>query len=252
MNEPTWKYAGMVSSDWSECLSPNGPFDPISYNYPHLKSDLSAIFRDYTGNKISLADAVRRISALLGNSLTVEQMDSYLSASFRTYTGVPELIEWCLEKNILFMINTTGTQGYFQRALDLGLLPPVQVISANPLIRFPGIDDKVRFAHQVLEIEDKPRNTEAVVRRFGIEPDRVVIMGDSGGDGPHFAWGADHGAHLVGCMPKHSLESYCRSARATIHKRFGISYGPGESRRHDEEMKFDFLELRSVIQARLG
>jgi hypothetical protein len=37
------KYKAVVSSDWSECLSPNGPFDPISFNYPELSGQLSNI-----------------------------------------------------------------------------------------------------------------------------------------------------------------------------------------------------------------
>ena len=43
------KYKAMISSDWSECLSPNGPFDPIAYNYPNLTDALEQIFRQVHG-----------------------------------------------------------------------------------------------------------------------------------------------------------------------------------------------------------
>ncbi len=92
------------------------------------------------------------------------------------------------------MINTTGTQGYFQRAFAKGLLPKVPVVAANPFIRFPGEDAEVNFGHHVLETDDKAKNTAAVVAEFNISPKRVIVMGDSGGDGPHFKWGASAGA----------------------------------------------------------
>jgi hypothetical protein len=31
-------YKGMLSSDWSQCLSPNGPFDPLIFLYPEMES----------------------------------------------------------------------------------------------------------------------------------------------------------------------------------------------------------------------
>ena len=34
MSENLPQFQAMVSTDWSECLSPNGPFDPITFNYP--------------------------------------------------------------------------------------------------------------------------------------------------------------------------------------------------------------------------
>ena len=51
------KYKAIVSSDWSECLSPNGPFDPITFNFPALEDELNQIFKEYTGNLVSLAYA---------------------------------------------------------------------------------------------------------------------------------------------------------------------------------------------------
>lgn len=245
-------YHAIVSSDWSECLSPNGPFDPIAFTYPELEPELISIFRSYTGNAITLTDAVKRITELLPAPFTVEQMDRYLEASFQTYTAVPEFIEWCLSRDILFMLNTTGTQGYFQRALAKGLLPRVPVVAANPMIRFPGTCDEERFAHEVREISDKGKNTEAVMHAHGLTPDRVVVMGDSGGDGPHFMWGAAAGAFLIGSMTKDSLSTFCRRAGARIHLRFGISYGPGEKRDVAREMQVNFMELTKVIEERLG
>jgi len=242
----------MVSSDWSECLSPNGPFDPIAFTYPHLEPELASIFRSYTGNAISLTEATQRIARLLPAPFTVEQMDRYLDASFATYTGVPDLIEWCLNRDILFMLNTTGTQAYFQRVLARGLLPRVPVVAANPMISFQGSHKDECFVHEVLEITDKPKNTEAVMRAHGITTDKVIVMGDSGGDGAHFAWGAQSGAFLIGSMTKDSLNSYCQRVGAKIDLRFGASYGPGEKRDIAREMSVNFMDLTAVIEKRLG
>lgn len=245
-------YRAMVSSDWSECLSPNGPFDPIAFTYPELEPELVSIFRDYTGNAITLTHATQRIARLLPAPFMAEQMDRYLDASFATYTGVPELIDWCLERDILFMLNTTGTQGYFQRALARGLLPRVPVVAANPMIRFPGAYEKEPFVREVLEINDKGKNTEAVMRAHGLTPDKVIVMGDSGGDGPHFAWAASTGAFTIGSMTKDSLNTYCRRAGAKIHLRFGLTYGPGEKRSIAREMQVNFRDLAAVIEDRVG
>ncbi|MEJ2717521.1 MAG: hypothetical protein P8182_10335, partial [Deltaproteobacteria bacterium] len=76
-------YHAAVSSDWSECLSPNGPFDPISFTYPELESELSEIFQEYTGNRISLTQATGRIVKLLPQPITVEQMDAYHDRHFQ-------------------------------------------------------------------------------------------------------------------------------------------------------------------------
>ena len=106
-------YKAMVSSDWNECLAPCGPFDFFSLNYPQLTTQLETIFKQYTGNSISLGEAVRRIQKLLPAPITEKQMDLYLDESFATYSGVPELIKWCQSKNILFMIikNTRNFSG---------------------------------------------------------------------------------------------------------------------------------------------
>jgi phosphoglycolate phosphatase-like HAD superfamily hydrolase len=245
------KYRAAVSSDWSECLSPNGPFDPITFTYPQLKPDLDTIFREYTGNEITLTEAVKRISAMLPAALTLEQMDGYLDAEFRTYTGVPDLIEWCLSRDILFVINTTGTQGYFQRAIAKGLLPEVPLVCGNPMIRFPGASENPRFANEVREIPDKAVCTQAILRSLDLPGDRLVVMGDSGGDGPHFEWAAKEGAFLVASMCKDSLAGYCLSKGIAISAYFGLKYGPGEKRDPDREMKVDFMDLTELIERAL-
>lgn len=240
------KYKGMISSDWNECLAPCGPFDPIAFAYPELEADLSSIFRSYTSNQISLSEATRRIAGLLPKPLGEKQMDAYLDASFVTYTGVRDLIKWCKKRDILFMINTTGMQGYFQRAMAKGLLPEGIVVAANPMISYAEHGMEL---YEVREIEDKAKNTETVMRAYGISPNKVILMGDSGGDGPHFAWGASVGAHLVGSMTKPSLENFCRNKGIEINTRFGVSSSEGEKKDPKREMEVDFMGLVAVIEA---
>jgi hypothetical protein len=251
MGENVPQFQAMVSTDWSECLSPNGPFDPIAFSYPELEPDLGRVFREYTSNVISLTQATALIEKLLPEPLTQEQMDAYLEASFKTYTGVPNLIEWCARLGILFMINTTGSQGYFQRTIAKELLPQVPTISANPMIRFPQASDGQRYVHEVREIADKPRSTQAVMEALNLPPSKVLLIGDSGGDGPHFEWGASRGMFLVGSMTKHSLDTYCRSRGIAINRHFGWIYGPGEKRDPEKEMKVDFMELSRIIEVAL-
>ncbi len=239
------KYDGMISSDWNECLAPCGPFDPIAFADPELEADLSGIFRLYTGNQMSLSEATRRIGGLLPKPITEKQMDAYLEASFVTYKGVTDLILWGVKNDILFMINTTGMQGYFQRAMAKGLLPQGMVVSANPMISYPGQEMEM---YEVREIRDKAKNTETVMRLHGIPPNRVILIGDSGGDGPHFEWGASAGAHLIGSMPKPSLESYCRKKGTNINTRFGVNYSEGEKKDLGREMEVDFMGLVPVIE----
>jgi len=244
-------YRALVSSDWSECLSPNGPFDPIAFTYPHLAPDLTRVFKEYTGNRISLPEAYTTITRLLPGPLTVEHMDAYLDRAFRTYAGVPELVKWCADHRILFMINTTGTQGYFQRIFAKGLLPDVAVVAANPLIRFSDLGDASRYVHEVIDTPDKAKNTEAVIREWNIPLNKVAVMGDSGGDGPHFAWAAERGIFTIGSMTKASLKEYCQSRSIVIDEFFGLTYSPGEARNVEEEMKVDFMRLADVIDKAL-
>lgn len=242
-------YKGMISSDWSECLAPCGPFDSIAFAHPELEANLSGIFRSYTSNQITLSEAVRRISGLLPKLLGENQMDAYLDASFVTYRGVTDLIRWCTKHGILFMINTTGMQGYFQRAMAKGLLPQGIVVAANPMITYQRHASEM---YEVWEIEDKAKNTEMVMRRYGISPNKLILMGDSGGDGPHFAWGASVGAYLVGSMTKPSLEKYCREKGIRIQTWFGATYSEGEKKDLEREMKVDFMKLVPVIEQVVG
>lgn len=248
MAEINLKYKAIVSSDWNECLAPCGPFDFISFNHPELAVDLATIFQQYTGNMISLGEAARQIQDLLPDPITAEQMDAYLDKSFITYKGVPELIEWCSIKNILFMINTTGMVGYFQRIFAKNLLPPVPVVSAHPMIRFPERKSDPPSLYDLLEIQDKSKNTAAVVRSFNIPPEKIIVMGDSGGDGPHFEWGAGIGACLIGSMTKPSLETYCQKNGIDIHIHFGHSYAQGEAKDPKKEMQVNFMDLASLIE----
>jgi 2-hydroxy-3-keto-5-methylthiopentenyl-1-phosphate phosphatase len=242
------KYSAMVSSDWNGCLAPCGPFDFISFAYPRSKSDLSTIFRQYTGNLISLGEAVGQIRELMPEPITSDQMDAYLDESFTTYTGVPELIEWCSSHNILFMLNTTGVIGYFQRVFAKELLPPVTVVSAHPLIRYPqNTNGSCRFC-ELLETQDKSKNTAKVARSLAIPAAKIILLGDSGGDGAHFEWGAANGAFLVGSMTKPSLDEYCREKDIEIDLRFGLDYSRRERRNPQEESQVNFMDLATTIE----
>jgi hypothetical protein len=136
-------------------------------------------------------------------------------------------------------------QGYFQRAMAKGLLPGGIVVAANPMVSYPGHDTEM---YDVREIEDKAKNTETVMRRCGLPPNKVILMGDSGGDGPHFAWGASVGAYLVGSMTKPTLRKYCMERGVAIHTRFGVTYAEGEKKDPEKEMAVDFMGLVAVIE----
>ncbi len=246
------KYRAIISSDWNECLAPSGPFDPIAFAYPRLTSQLDAIFTKYTSNEVPLRQAVESISDLLPASLSIEQMDNFLDKSFSTYVGVSEFIEWAKSKDILFMINTTGMQGFFQRAIAKKLIPDVPLVAANPLIRYGVTKNDARYQFTVEEIQDKPKNTAAAASAFGVPSDKVVVIGDSGGDGPHFEWGASVGALLIGSMTKASLSKYCKERRVEINKRFGISYSSGQTRVVEQEMTYNLMDMASVIDEFLG
>ena len=241
-------YRAILSSDWNQCLAPCGPFDCIAFNYPHLAAELDAVFRQYTGNRITLGCAVDRIHSLLPAPLSAGQMDAYLKATFAAYTGVADLVEWCAANRVLFMINTTGAIGYFQRAFALGLLPSVPVLSAHPMIRYPFGSKDPGHIYELLETTDKGRHTAAVAKRYAISAERVIVIGDSAGDGPHFSWAAGAGALKIGSMTKPSLTDYCQERQIGIDIHFGLRYESGEKRRPEEEMKFNFRELVPMIE----
>lgn len=242
-------YKAIISSDWSECLAPCSPFDFISFNYPQLTTRLEAIFKQYTGNHISLGEAARQIRKMLPDPITENQMDAYLDHSFSTYPGVPELIEWCLSKDILFMINTTGMAGYFQRICAKGLLPGIPLLSAHPMVRYPRQNSDPYHIYSLFEIKDKAKNTEAAIKTHQIPPNKIIIMGDSGGDGPHFEWGARVNAFLIGSMTKPSLENYCLTRKIKINFKFGISRAQSQNKDLKKEMQVNFMDLSSCIQA---
>lgn len=212
-----------------------------------MASPLSAIFNNYTSNRISLGRAVTSIKELLPGPLTIKQMDAYLDDAFMTYRGVPELIEWCRKNNILFMINTTGFVGYFQRIFAKKLLPKIPVLSANSMIRHPSTATDPPLVLDLKEIQDKGKNTQAALNATGISPKRIVIIGDSGGDGPHFKWGAKQKAFTIGSMPKPSLTDYCRKHNIEIDLLFGPVYTRGQKRDQNAEMLIDFRNLKSIL-----
>ncbi|MCP4694597.1 MAG: hypothetical protein GY859_41600 [Desulfobacterales bacterium] len=242
-------YTAIISSDWNECLAPCGPFDPLAFNFPGLSTRLATIFRQYTGNAISLGAAADRIRGMLPSPLTEERMDAYLDASFQTYKGAPDLIEWCLGKQILFMINTTGAVGYFQRVFAKGLFPPIPALSAHPMTRYGERKSDPPYIYDLLEIRDKGKNTEKVVRALNIPLDKIILMGDSGGDGPHFEWGARANAFLIGSMTKASLATYCRERGVEMDLRVGPSYAPREERDPGREARVNLMDLTDRIEA---
>jgi len=247
MDENQSRFHTILSSDWSECLSPSGPFDFIAYNFPQLAPELNEVFRSYTGNRISLGDACLKISSLLPGPITPDMMDAYLDRSYAVYRGVPELIDWCLGKGILFMLNTTGMIGYFQRVFAKGLLPRIPVLSANPMFRYPASATDPPTILDLLETRDKGKNTAAMVASLGIPAKRVIVIGDSGGDGPHFEWAHQAGAFTIGSMTKPSLSSFCRAHHIPIRLRFGVSYEKGAGRDEEEEKGVDFRDLIGPI-----
>jgi hypothetical protein len=244
----TVAYRALVSSDWNQCLAPSGPFDVITHLYPHLKPDLDAIFTQYTGNRITLSAAMAQVQTLLPQSISAAQLDAFLAGGFAIYRGVAELIQACRQARVLFMINTTAIIGYFQRAVALNLMPPPPVLSAHPMVGFATEAGPPEIILPLLETTDKGRNTQAIAERFNIPASKIIVIGDSGGDGPHFEWGARAGATLVGCMTKLSLADYCRQRQITIDHLFGHTYTPGEAVFSEKERDYDFMGLWAVIE----
>lgn len=243
------RYKAIVSSDWNECLAPCGPFDFISFNFPEIEPKLNAIFRQYTGNQITLGKAVGQIRTILPDPVNPEHMDAYLEEAFTTYTGVANLIEWCLSQNILFMINTTGMVGYFQRVFARKLLPRVPVISAHPMVRYAQSSSDPRFIFELFETGHKARSSKAVIDSMGIPAGKIILIGDSGGDGPHFEWGSRTGAYLIGSMTKATLNDYCRPKNIRLDLKFGLDYTKGAKRDVRQEMQVNFMDLAAVIEA---
>jgi hypothetical protein len=146
------------------------------------------------------------------------------------------------------MINTTGMIGYFQRIFAKSLLPPVPVISANPMISYPQNTSGSCRVYELLETRDKGKNTGEVARLQAIPAAKIILLGDSGGDGPHFEWGAAAGAYLIGSMTKPSLDNYCRAKNIEINLRFGLDYSRRERRIPQEESQVNFMVLTTTIK----
>ncbi len=197
----------LVSTDWNECLSPSRPFDPLIFKYPELRGELKEIFLKYTGNQISYKKALDEIKNIMPGPISEQDMDEYLTKNFSIYPGALEFIHWCMDNGIVFMINTTGWIGYFQRAIKLDLLPKIEFISASPFVTYLDKNQDCNFFY-LYDTPDKARNTEKLVRRFDIK--HIFLIGDSGGDGPHFEWGYKNHCTLIGCMAKPSLKAYCK------------------------------------------
>jgi hypothetical protein len=75
------------------------------------------------------------------------------------------------------------------------------------------------------------------------------LLGDSGGDGPHFEWGAANGAFLIGSMTKPSLDAFCRKKDLEIDLRFGLDYSRREKRNPIEELQINYMDLATTIEA---
>jgi hypothetical protein len=116
------------------------------------------------------------------------------------------------------------------------------------MIRYPALDTDPPEMYQLFEIYEKGKNTASIIHAFGIPPRKAILMGDSGGDGPHFEWGARQGAFLIGSMTKASLTRFCRERGLDMGLRFGLSYAEGEDRDLKREMEVNFMDLSPVIE----
>ena len=248
MNPSKKRFKALISSDWNGCLAPSGPFDAIYFNYPKLKESLQTIFQQYTENRIALKTAVKRVEELIPEALEIEEIDRYLTQKFTTYRNVGALMQWCRDHDILFMINTTGMIGFFQRVFRLKLLPVVAALSAHPWLRFAPHSDDPKSIFELYEISDKARNTQKVMEQYQIPPEKTILMGDSGGDGPHFLWGQRIGAHLIGSMTKASLNRYCEQNDLHMDLKWGLSHPKDDQTSLDSEMKIDFLDLIPTLR----
>ena len=242
------QYRAIVSSDWNECLAPCGPFDYIGFTFPELEPDLEDIFKAYTGNRISLKLAIQQVSVLLPEPISAGQMDAYLEHAFSTYAGVADLMRWCRSHKILFMLNTTGAIGYFQRAIFKRLLPCLPAISAYPDPNFRNEASHRIQIYSLVDTTDKARHTRSFALKMGVPMKRIIIMGDSGGDGPHFKWGAENGAFLIASMAKPSLQQYCQEEGIQPDFFFGHTYREEEAVDHGAELGFNFMDLYAVIE----
>ena len=101
---------------------------------------------------------------------------------------------------------------------------------------------------EILETGDKGINTDSVIRSLKIPGQKTILLGDSGGDGPHFEWGSRAGAFLVGSMTKPSLDNYCRGKKINLNLRFGLDYSQEEKTDRQKEMQVNFMDLSTTIE----
>jgi len=127
-------------------------------------------------------------------------------------------------------------------------LPPVPVVSAHPMISYPQNTSGSLCVYELLETRDKGKNTAEVARSLAMPAAKIILLGDSGGDGPHFEWGAAKGAFLIGSMTKPSLDAYCRKKNIEIDLRFGLDYSRREKRNLQEESQVNFMDLATTIE----
>jgi len=124
----------------------------------------------------------------------------------------------------------------------------VPVVSAHPLIRYPQNTSGSSRFYELLETQDKSKNTDKVARSLVIPATKIILLGDSGGDGPHFEWGRTNDAFLVGSMTKPSLDAYCREKDIEIDLRFGLDYSLGEKKEPQKELQINFMDLATTIE----
>lgn len=239
-------FRALISSDWNQCLSPCGPFDPLVFHFPERSAEIEKVFRDYTGNRISLSAALEIIAEFSGGKLTPGQMDAYLDARFDLYPGVIELLKWCRRNQVAFMINTTGFRGYFQRLFARKMFPLPLALAANGMIAYRQTGPEPDMVFNLNETTDKGIFTARVARSLGLDYDKVVVIGDSGGDGPHFQWGAENGALLVAAFAKSSLIEFCRARNIKIGHFIGGL--PGNRLSEAEGDGGNFMELVALLE----
>jgi hypothetical protein len=115
------------------------------------------------------------------------------------------------------------------------------------MLRYPSLKSDPPAIYELLEIQDKGKNSAAAARSQGIAADKIIIIGDSGGDGPHFEWGTQTGAFLIGSMIKPSLDSYCRKNRIAINLRVGLDFNNGTKKDPQNELQVNFMDLARMI-----
>jgi hypothetical protein len=128
----------------------------------------------------------------------------------------------------------------------------VPVLSANTLVRYPARASDPATILELNETSDKCRNTAETAARLRIPKGKFVVLGDSGGDGPHFEWAEREGGFKVASMAKASLQSFCAAKKIAVDRFFGLTYAAGEARDLEREMRVDFRELVPVIAAALS